>query len=435
MSLVATDANFLSASDAVNALAHKKISVVELMQACLARIDKRDAEVGAWAYLDRDSILREAKDRDGKPQGPLYGLPVGIKDVIDTAGLPTEYGSKIYRGHRPARDASCVALVRRAGGIVFGKTVTTEFALFQPGKTKNPHNPAHSPGGSSSGSAAAVADFQVPVAFGTQTSGSTIRPAAFCGVVGYKPTFSLFTAAGVRALAPSLDTLGLMSRTVEDLFLMTRVLFGHDQILSKSPGRRIRLALCRTPFWAAASVDQQAAFDNCARELAAAGVSIEEIDLPDWFSSLGEDHQSIMASEIARNFISENSPSTQELLSPRMREIIDEGWKVHIESYLKIRARVSRARIEFSTIAKPFDAIMVPSAPGEAPKLANTGDPVFNRVWTLLGIPAVTLPVGFGTHGLPLGVQCLGRADEDHDLLATCRELEKMLGARCAVPH
>ena len=214
----------MSACEAAAAIADKKISSVEMVKACLDRIDAREPAVGAWSCVDKGRALQEAALRDNEaPRGPLHGVPVGIKDVIDTIDLPTEYGSTIYREHRPRREAACVSLVRRAGGVILGKTVTTEFALYQPGKTANPHNTGRTPGGSSSGSAAAVADWHVPVAMGTQTSGSIIRPASYCGVVGYKPTFNTFALDGTKPLAASLDTLGYITRTVEDLSLMHEV--------------------------------------------------------------------------------------------------------------------------------------------------------------------------------------------------------------------
>ena len=289
----------MSARDAATAIAEKKISSVELVEECLKRIDSREEVVGAWAYIDRDLAIKEASLRDSQHvQGPLHGVPIGIKDVIDTIDLPTEYGSTIYAGHRPRREASCVSLVRRAGGVILGKTVTTEFALYQPGKTTNPHNPAHTPGGSSSGSAAAVADFHVPVAMGTQTSGSIIRPASYCGVVGYKPTFNTFALEGTKPLAASLDTLGYLTRTVDDLTLMREVFLGKSAVKSTF-NNRPHIAICRSPFWYEATADTRTVFEQTAELLANSGFDIEEVDLPPSFSDLIDVHEKLMAYEIA----------------------------------------------------------------------------------------------------------------------------------------
>jgi amidase len=341
--------------------------------------------------------------------------------------MPTEYGSPIYTGHQPRREAACVSLVRRAGGVILGKTVTTEFALYQPGKSANPHHPLHTPGGSSSGSAAAVADFQVPVAFGTQTSGSIIRPAAFCGVVGYKPSFNTFAPEGIKPLAASLDTLGYITRRVDDLSLMWDVLQGRVVPPARPLQGRPRIGVCRTPYWSTAAEETHAVFDRTGKLLAANGFDVEELVLPEWFDRLNDLHAQLMAYEIARNYVLEYDDLCRDKLGLRTRQVIEDGWQVTTEDYLTLRADARRARDAFTEICTPFDAIMVPAALGEAPLIAATGDPVFNRMWTLLGVPAITLPAGAGPQGLPLGVQFVASLDNDLSLLAICQRIESLL--------
>lgn len=424
------DLHLLSARRAAAAVASKEILSVELVEACLDRIDLRESSVNAWACIDRESVLREAIARDREPiRGPLHGVPIGVKDVFDTQDLPTEYGSSIYRSHQPQRDAASVAMLRRAGGIILGKTVTTEFALYRPGPTKNPHNLLHTPGGSSSGSAAAVADFHVPIALGTQTSGSIIRPAAFCGVVGYKPSFNTFIPDGLKPLAASLDTVGMIARSVDDLSFLSSVLQGNQEAIALSVPSKPRIGLCRTPYWNSAQSDGQDALLGTAERLANSGFAIEELALPDWFESLSEVHSQIMAYEIARNLIYESEGSRQDMLHERTHQLIEDGWDMSHETYLAARSAVRRAQSEFTAACQGLDAIMVPAAPGEAPLLSSTGDPVFNRVWTLLGVPAVTLPVTLSSKGLPLGVQFVGPIDSDRTLLSLCRHIEEALGS------
>lgn len=416
----------LSASEAAAAIARRDITSVELVEACLARIDAREPEVQAWTCIDRDAALRQARECDRTPvSGPLHGVPVAVKDIIDTRDFPTEYGSTIFRGHRPQRDAACVTLVQRAGGIVLGKTVTTEFAMYQPSKTRNPHNSLHTPGGSSSGSAAAVADGHVPVAFATQSSGSTIRPAAYCGVVGYKPSLNMFAPDGIKPLGASLDTLGLMTRTAADLSLMWGVLQAGPlpPLVPSLPGRRI--GLCRTPYWSAAGEDARNALESTARLLERNGFTVEEVELPEEFAALNDLHARLMAYEVARNYVFEYDVSRRNLLGERTRQVMEDGWKIEIGEYLAMRATLRAAKARFSQVCAGFTALLAPSSPGEAPLIAATGDPVFNRMWTLLGVPAINLPAGTGPTGLPLGVQFIGDVDTDLQLLAVCAEIER----------
>jgi Asp-tRNA(Asn)/Glu-tRNA(Gln) amidotransferase A subunit family amidase len=417
----------MSAREAAAAIRAKEITSLELVDACLRRIDEREPTVNAWAFIDFERARAAARACDAaQPSGPLHGVPVGIKDVIDTCDMPTEYGSTIHRGHRPSRDAACVSLIRRAGGIVLGKTVSTEFAMYQPSKTVNPHNPGHTPGGSSSGSAAAVADRHVPLALGTQTSGSIIRPAAYCGVIGYKPTVGTFAIEGIKALASSLDTLGVLSRSLDDLSLMYEVFCGVDLAAHPLPARKpgqVRLGFWQPPF-AEPSPDADG-LSLAITRLRAVGFELTPVAMPDSFASLNDVHAALMAYEVARNHLYEYEPARRALMGDSTTAVIEQGWNVTFEAYLRCREQTRQARIAFDQIAQSFDAILVPSATGEAPAGTSwTGDPVFNRMWSLLGTPALTLPVGNGPNGLPIGVQLVGRRDSDRVLLDVARRLE-----------
>lgn len=419
----------LSVNEAADAIAARRISSVELVQACLDRIDERDSDVRAWAYIDRQLALEEAHLRDREtPIGPLHGVPIGVKDVIDTRDLPSEYGSPIYRGYRAGREAACVSLARRAGAVILGKTVTTEFALYQPGKTANPHSVQHTPGGSSSGSAAAVADFQVPVAFGTQTSGSIIRPAAFCGAVGYKPSFGTFSLDGVKPLAQSLDTLGYITRDVHDLLVMRNALLGTVRLPSPFDHKKPRVGFYRTPFWSAASSETKLLLELTAKRLAENGFEVEDVASPPSFSSLNDLHARLMAFETARNYVPEYDPSNRSLLGERTRQVIEDGWNISADDYQAMRSELWLARRTFSDVAQNFDVLMVPAAVGEAPPIESTGDPMFSRMWSLLGVPAITIPAGIGPKGLPLGIQFVAAYDNDLGLLQACEQIEGLFG-------
>jgi Asp-tRNA(Asn)/Glu-tRNA(Gln) amidotransferase A subunit family amidase len=321
--------------------------------------------------------------------------------------MPTEFGSPIYRGRRTAWDAACVALARRAGAVILGKTVTTEFAYFAPGKTANPCNPEHTPGGSSSGSAAAVADRMVPAGFGTQTAASITRPASFCGVVGYKPSFGTFSLAGIKPFAESLDTLGTITRSAVDARYLRSVLLG--DAFRRDPGvDPPRVGVCRTPWWGEADDDCRAAVEGAARALGSAGATTLDVVLPAWFAELAELQRSLMAYESARNYAYEYD-AHRDALSPQLRALIEEGMRIARDRYEAACAEAARARDEFGAWFRGFDVLLAPSAKGEAPRgLAATGDPLFSRIWTLLRVPSVTVPGFTGAHGLPIGVQLLG---------------------------
>jgi Asp-tRNA(Asn)/Glu-tRNA(Gln) amidotransferase A subunit family amidase len=419
--------NELSAGEAAAAIAARKITSQELVRACLDRIAAREDEVGAWTHLDRDRAMAQARARDNEtPRGALHGVPVGIKDIIDTADMPTTYGSPIYAGHRPGADAACVAMINRAGGIALGKTVTTEFAYFAPGRTANPHNTRHTPGGSSSGSAASVADRMVPVALGTQTAASIIRPATFCGVVGYKPTFGMYALSGIKPFAPSFDTLGTITRTVDDAILMWQVLHGvREPIAARTAPPRI--GLCRTPQWSEADRTSADAFETATRKLTAAGAKVEEVALPAHFAELIELHKALMAFESARAYAPEYAMRRADL-SPQLVQLIETGLGIPVGNYLADRRKMDAAKRDVAPILERYDTVLAPAARGEAPEgLGATGDPVFSRLWTLLQVPCIALPVMRGPHGLPLGIQLIGASASDPALLATARWVEAHL--------
>ena len=428
VSLVSKPLNELGAAEAARLIARGKLKPSELLEACLARIAEREEAVGAWQFLAPDRARAAARECErGGSRGPLAGVPVAIKDVFDTADMPTEYGSPIYAGHRPARDAAAVARLRRAGAIVVGKSVTTEFAYFTPGKTRNPHAPKHTPGGSSSGSAAAVADFMVPLAIGTQTAGSVIRPAAFCGVIGFKTSHGLVDIGGVKPFAPSLDTVGGFARTVEDIELLLRVLSDADpaspELVSERPRR---IGLCRSEYWAEAGRGTAEALELAARAFRDSGVELFELELPEPCRGLNEVQQTIMAFEARLSYGVEWRDHRQ-LLSPKLAELLEQANAIPERTFEAALGRAAAARASIEPLFAEMDAILTPPAPGEAPAGMPTGNPVFNRQWTLLHLPCVTLPVLKGERGLPLGIQLVGRFRRDEELLAQARWLEAEL--------
>ena len=419
----------LSVRDAAQEIASGRLTAEALASACLDRIAAREAVVGAWHYLDRDAALAAARQRDAEPpRGPLHGIPIAVKDLIDTADMPTGYGSPIYEGHRPAADAACVALARAAGAVALGKTVTTEFACFTAGKTANPHNPAHTPGGSSSGSAAAVADGMVPLAFGSQTAGSTIRPAAYCGCIGYKPSFGIIQRAGVKALADSLDTIGVMARTVDDIAYFTGVIAGRPALREvKMPAAPPRFGLYRTPMWGEAEPSTIAALDRARTALEKAGAWIAEIVVPPEHQTLSAAQETVMGFELVRALADERLNHSAQL-SPRLAQLLDQGMTVGADAYDAALAETASARARLDGFFGPCDALLAPAAPGAAPRgLGYTGDPVFNRMWTLLGTPCLTLPAIWGDSGLPTGVQLVARIGADARLMAAGLFLERAL--------
>jgi Asp-tRNA(Asn)/Glu-tRNA(Gln) amidotransferase A subunit family amidase len=424
-----TDPSAATVVGAARRVAERQLSAEALVASFLERIEARERIVGAFEYLDRERALAAARARDAEPpRGPLHGIPIAVKDLIDTADMPTAYGSPIYGGHRPAADAACVALARAAGAIVLGKTVTTEFAAFTPGKTANPRHPDHTPGGSSSGSAAAVADGMAPLAFGTQTAGSVIRPAAFCGVVGYKASFGLISRAGIKPLADTLDTLGIFAGNVADAaffagILAERPALRHPARSSRPP----RFGLYRTPMWDEAEPATAAALDRARGALERAGASVEEVAIAPEHRGLAAAQDRIMLYEMAQALAYERIERGAEL-SPRLAQMLDAGLAVGSADYDACLAEAAAARAGLDRFFAGVDAVLVPAAPGEAPAgLGYTGDPVFNRMWTLLGVPCVTLPARWAENGLPTGVQLVGRIRDDARLMAAAAFLERAL--------
>jgi len=421
--------NELSAREAARRLAVRDITAEQLARACLERIEARESTVGAWIHLDPDAVLAQARQLDAGPvRGPLHGLPIGVKDIIDTIDMPTCYGSAVYPGHRPAADAAGVALARAAGALILGKTVSTEFAWFHPGKTANPRVPENAarctPGGSSSGSAAAVADAMVPLAFGTQTAGSIVRPASYCGVVGYKPTYATLPRAGIKPLAESLDTLGVMARSPGDAALLVGALSGRNLLLAPLE-RAPKIALCRTQEWKAAQPETVAALEHAAKTASRAGAQVNELAQPREFSGLQQAQIDFMNYEAYRALATDRVHHFDKL-SDTLRKLLDTASKVDAARYDEARALAATCRAMLGDVFGDADVILAPSAPGEAPRgLGATGDPIFCRNWTLLGVPAMNIPCSQGPNGLPVGVQVIGRIGDDARAVAVAEWLQQ----------
>jgi Asp-tRNA(Asn)/Glu-tRNA(Gln) amidotransferase A subunit family amidase len=414
------DLTKLSATDIAAKIDAGETSCEAVTRALLDRIAEREPMVDAWEYLDPDKTLADARAIDAKPsKGLIHGVPLGVKDIIDTKDMPTRHGSPIHADNQPCTDAPCVALVRGAGGLTLGKTVTSEFASQHAGKTKNPHNPAHSPAGSSSGSAAAVADFMVPVAFGTQTGGSIVRPGAFCGCIGYKPSYGDYNPLGVHDNTRSVDTLGMMSRTMDDQALLRAVLTGAPFRPIQPPViDDLRIGMCRTPNWHLADAATQACLEGAARDLSAAGATVADFDLPDGFDTAMEGFDAVSGYEYSRTLTYEwvNFP---ELLSENLRgNRVPNGLKVTVTEYQAGLAALGDYRKRYAAALEDWDVLITPSAPGEAPAdLTTIGEPPFNRIWTGLYGPAINLPLFTGPQGLPIGLQVIGHLGQDDRFL------------------
>ncbi|MDX1606845.1 MAG: amidase, partial [Candidatus Competibacterales bacterium] len=435
----------LGAAQAADLIAAGRLGAEELTRACLARIEAREAEIGAWAFLDPDHALQQARRADearrlGRPLGPLHGVPVGLKDIFDTRDMPTEYGSVLHAGRQPREDATAVARLRAAGAVILGKTVATEFAVYTPGKTRNPVAPEHTPGGSSSGSAAAVADGMVPLALGSQTNGSIVRPAAFCGVLGYKPSFGLVSRHGVLHQSRLLDHVGGLARTLEDLALLIEVLAGHDgydldvppraqmplqATLRQDPPVRPRLAFVPTPVWEQAEPDTREAFAELVEVL---GEDIETVDLPAPFGAALDIHRTLHEVDLAVALAREYERGRDQL-SPALLEMLERGRRTTAFDYHQAVAHRTQYLSLLDRLCGDYDALLTPSVPGSAPRgLEQTGSPAFCTLWTLCGLPALNLPLLADSAGLPLGVQLVGAPHDDARFLRTGR----WLLARCS---
>ena len=443
---MADDFSGLGLVAAARAIREGRTSSRELVDACLERIGKHDGVIGAWAHLDADHARRQAADADqrrgaGQDTGPLHGVPVGIKDIFDTEMLPTENGSPLHAGRRPREDAACVAMLRQAGAVILGKTVTTEFATYEPAGTTNPHNREHTPGGSSSGSAAAVAAFMVPGALGSQTNGSIIRPASYCGVYGYKPSHGLISRHGMLNTSRALDHAGVFARSLADVAALAEPLMAHD---ARDPDMRalaapglVRMlespvphdpyfAFVRTPAWDKAGEDVAG---GLAELMEAIGKKASWVDMPHAAASLYDWHRTIMAADIAVNLDREYRQGA-ERMGKVLRDIIESGRTITAYDYKRAIAGAATLRVMVDEIFGEADAIITPAATGEAPRgLDSTGDPVFATPWSLLGLPAISLPLLSGSNGLPVGVQIVGRLREDARLFRTARWLVEKVEA------
>lgn len=423
---MAKSPNRLSASEAVLRMAQKRLKARDLVEACLDRIEAREGQVHAWEALDPEGARRRADllDKRSRPVGPLHGIPLAVKDIIATKTLPTTCGSPIYRDHVVGKDAACVTQLVKAGAIVLGKAVTTEFAGGHAGKTHNPHNLRHTPAGSSSGSAAAVADFMAPVGYGTQTAGSVIRPGAFNGVVAYKGSYGWADMTGIKPFAPSLDTLGFFAREANDLALI-RAAYGHAP--ADPPPHAPRIGLVRTPWWDMAESYNRKNIEAAARTLRAAGARVREWEAPDSWVNLMQAQHRIMTKEATQSYAKERTRFSH-LFSPIMSNVMVEGDAVNRRQYADAKKRKRVALGQLDDAWEKFDLLLAPSARGEALSgLGNTGDPIFNRFWTLLGMPCIGLPFNTGPFGLPLSVQLVGPRGGDDQLIAWARWAESKL--------
>lgn len=422
----------LSATAAAAAIARGDLTSVALVESCLERIESRDALLSAWAYVDADQAIAHAREADdalasGASPGVLHGVPVGIKDIFDTSEMPTECGSELYRDRRPTEDAAAVAMLRDAGAIILGKTVTAELALSAPGPTANPLDLRRTPGGSSSGSAAAVADHMVPLAVGSQTVGSVIRPASFCGIVGFKPSFDAIPVAGMLSLAPPLDHAGIFARDLADMALAASALIspwppidGSSEDASDSAGGApLRLGVVRAPVWREASADARCRFDAWAnRHAFDAGV-----DLGEAFEDVIACQRTILDANLAANMGAVYGASPGKLRDIT-RARVRNGLTIGASAYIRAAARVDEQRARLNEVFQDYDALLTLAAPGEAPLgLSSTGNAVFSAIWTLMGVPAITLPLLEGENGLPIGVQVIGAPGTDAKLLAAAARI------------
>lgn len=421
--------NQLTATQMVAAVRAGRTTCEAITRACLDRIAARESEVQAWQYIDPEQAIAEARARDRSgARGALIGVPFSVKDIIDTADMPTEYGSPIYAGHRPRADASCVALSRKAGGVLLGKSVTTEFANFHPSKTRNPLDLARTPGGSSSGSAAAVADNMVALSIGSQTSGSTVRPASYCGVFGYRPTYGDLRCVGIKESAGSLDTLGLIARSVEDVALYRDVLLGIEPVPVADTVAAPRIGFCRTHLWPLLEPTTQALFEDAAARLARAGAALEDVELPNEFNGIPDAHRLISGFEFSRNFAWEIEHHWERISTTLRGGRIKDGLECSFERYLEVRGLAERCRSRIGPILDRYDVLLTACATGEAPVGHNTtGNAKLALLWTTMHVPAISVPVFRGPNGMPVGAYLVGRRNRDRELFSAARWVHRAL--------
>jgi Asp-tRNA(Asn)/Glu-tRNA(Gln) amidotransferase A subunit family amidase len=428
---VARPHNELSATEIAAKIATGETTCEAVVRDCVAQIAKRDDVVKAFVNFDADLVLAQARALDRGPnRGPLHGVPIGLKDTIDTFDMPTEMGSPIYRGYRPRADASCVALLRRAGAVILGKTATCEFAGSAPAETTNPHNAAHTPGGSSSGSAAAVADHMVAAALGTQTGGSVLRPSSFCGIFGYKPTYNTFNKAGVWPAADSIDTLGWLGRSIDDIALLTAVLRMQTPAPPRQRDAPPRIGVWRTDLWDTAQEESKAAVEAAGGKLGKAGAVVRDIALPDAFTGLHVIARSTVSFYERAACMAFAWDHHREKLSPQMRRYIENGLKISRDEYVAGWQRIDECRSLLPAVFEKSDVLLVPCVVGEAPKgLASTGDPSMQAIWTALHTPTMTLPTHRGPNNLPVGIQLVAPRYDDDRLFACARWIWQKIGS------
>ena len=416
--------NQLTAVEIIDAIARGSATAETVARACLDHAAERDPQVHAWQYLNPDLVLKRARALDqAGSRGPLHGVPIGIKDIIDTHDMPTEYGSPIYKDHQPKSDAACVALSRKAGGVIMGKTVTTEFANRFPGKTVHPMDPTRTPGGSSSGSAAAVGDCMVPLAIGTQTTASTLRPASFCGCIGYRPTWGDIRCHGVMEAAGSVDTVGLIARSVEDIALYRDVLLGiAPQPLAAKIIDAPRIGFCRTPFWDQCEATTQKSLEDCAAKLAKAGAKVNDVTLSQEFAGIDDAHRWVSSFEFARNRAWEIDHHYEMISEALRNHRLKDGLACSFDKYRDARSFLARARRRLHDVFKDYDVLLAPSASGEAPIGLNaTGNASHCLIWTSTHVPCMTLPLFRGPNGLPVGAQLIAKRNDDRLLFEVAR--------------
>ena len=439
--------NEMTACEALAGMAAGDFTSEDLTNACLDRIETREPVVEAWVHLDPGYAIEQAREQDriravGGSLGPLHGVPVALKDIFDTYDMPTEYGSKRFADRRPVTDAFATQLLRQAGAVILGKVVTTEIAMMTPGKTRNPHDPERTPGGSSSGSCAAVGDNMAPLALGSQTAGSTLRPASYCGIYGYKPTFGSISCTGVSPISRKLDHVGPLARSLEDLALLSDTLMVYDprdeemraspfmdlqSALSRPLSGAPRIGFARTPAWADGDPE---AFKTFEEFVASLGGSVDEFELPESFGELLGHHDNVMSTGLAY-FYAEEVSRKPPLMQQKTLERIESGLSVTAGEYLRSLDEVARIRAEVHEAMRGYDALIVPPATGEAPVgFKTTGSPVFQSPWTLLGMPGLCLPMLKGPNGLPFGVQLMARTGDDGHLFRVARWVEETAGVK-----
>lgn len=419
--------NQLTAWEAAAAIERGETTPTAVVQACLDRIAERNAQIQAFVACDPQRALAGAEQAEAMAAGPLRGVPFAAKDIFDTADYPTEYGSPIYRGHRPATDAGCVALAKHRGAVLIGKVATGEFATQTPSKAVNPLRVTHTPGGSSSGSGAAVGDCMVPVAFGTQTTGSIVRPAIYCGAVGYKPSFGLIATAGMKALSPSQDTIGVITRDVADAAFFTMGLHGARDVMSGSI-LRPRIGLCLSRQWDYAHPSTIAAIERAADKLQKAGAQVTRFWLPAEFEALEATQLRVFAFE-ARQTLAQERLNSESLLSPRLQARLQSGADIGLDEYTGMLQHVAQMRARARTLFEDYDVLLYPAAEGEAEAGHDySGSPRYGAIWTLLHMPCVSFPLEIGPGGLPLGAQLIGAYGQDTRLLAAARFATSVLG-------